>query len=176
MKFTPHPILRVLGYVYIFVFIALPLYLSTDTSNVVAGGEQEVAALFIGIAVIEVLIVYFWFWEKLFPVLTLTETEICWKCPLKKARRISVNQCIEIGAYVEFKDKGVPSEQIYFSDHPEPQKNMRKDGSMKASEHLIKFEFSHELCKYIFETYPDSTTSCLREYYQNRPKYYSTPI
>ena len=172
MKFYPHPILRVLRYMYIVVFIGLPLYLSTDTSGfVVAEDEHKLAALFVTFAVVEGIIVYFGLWEKLFPVLALTESEICWKCPLKMTRRIPVKKCVEIGAYVEFKDKGIPSEQIYFSDHPEPQKNMRKNGSMKASAHLIKFEFSHELCAYVLQTYPDSTTRCLREYYQQRKKY-----
>lgn len=173
MKFLPHPILRVLRYVYLVVFIVLPLYMSTVSSRfVVAGDEHKLAALFIAFAVVESFIVYGVFLEKLFPVLILTESEIIWKCPLKRNRKISVNQCAEIGAYVEFKDKGIPSEQIYFSDHPEAQNNMRKNGSLKASGHLIKFEFSHELCKYVLQTYPDSITGSLREYCQQRKKYY----
>ena len=172
MKFLPHPILRILRYAYLVVFIGLPLYLSTITHRfVVAGDEQKLAALFLVFAIAETVLLYCTLWEKLFPVLILTESEIIWKCPFKKTRRISLVQCAEIGAYVEFKDQGIPSEQIYFSDHPEAKKDIRKNGAMKASGHLIKFEFSHELCQYILQTYPDGVSNCLREYCQNRKKY-----
>lgn len=78
-----------------------------------------------------------------------------------KVKKLSLANCIEIGAYIENEQKGIPSEQIYFSDYASPIRKMDKNGVIKSSQHLIKFPYSDELCDYIIKKYPNSLTGSL---------------
>ena len=100
-------------------------------------------------------------WDKFFAVLILSKESICWKCPFRKSKKLSLANCIEIGAYIENAQKGIPSEQIYFSDYASPIRKVDKNGVIKSSQHLIKFPYSDELCDYLIKKYPNTLTESL---------------
>ena len=177
MKFTPHPMIRYYaGVGSIFLFVGLPLILSVVsveyTSATYPGEEWIVPGFCLILAVPGCLLLHYAFWEKCFSTLVLNENEIRWKCPFRKDRVILLVNCAEIGAYLENKGNGIPSEQIYFSDYPDPQKNMKKNGIMKPSQHLIKFFYSKELSNYLLENYSEKLTWRLYEYCQKRQQRY----
>ncbi len=137
----------------------------------IPGEELYFILMGFGMSLLGGIMIQLWFWEKCFSHLELSEQEIRWKCPFRRDRVIPVSQCVEIGAYVENEGNGVPSEQIYFSDHPNPKQNMGKNGVIKASKHLIKFYYDEELCKYLIRTYSGKQTSCLSAYRQRRKRW-----
>lgn len=111
------------------------------------------AMLTMTLAVAGPILLHVVFWEKFFATLTFTNREIIWKCPFRKTKVMDLEICVEIGAYLENADNGILAPQIYFSDHPYPQRNMNKYGVMKSSQHLIKFWYSEELCRFLLENY-----------------------
>ena len=167
-KFYPHASIRCAGVCIVLLLVVLPGFLFFWPSELTVPG-QELYPFLIGSVLIMVgcTLIHIGFWEKCFSHLELSLQEIRWKCPFRKDRVIPVEQCVEIGAYKENEGNGVPKDQIYFSDHPNPKKNMDKYGVIKASKHLIKFWYSEELCRYLIRTYPGKQTSCLLAYRQH---------
>ena len=172
-KFYPHYMIRYFsGYALVLLFVLLPVLTGLWCADT-AIPEEEMYFILGGFVMsgIGFIMIQFWFWEKCFSHLELSEAEIRWKCPLRRDRVIPVQQCVEIGAYVENEGNGVPSEQIYFSDHPNPKATMGKNGVIKASKHLIKFYYDEELCKYLIKTYSGKQTNCLSAYRQRRKRW-----
>lgn len=169
MKFFTKPILRYCyRYIFLFLFVGLPLCLSGYT-DFLSGEDTWVYTVFcLFIAVCGAILIHFAFWEKFFAVLTITDNHIYWKCPFRKQRTLSFMQCMEIGVYIENASNGIPSKQIYFSDHPNPLADMKNNGAMKISEHLVKFWYSDELCSYILSNLPEEKTNPLRIYRQKQ--------
>lgn len=169
MKFYPPSILRYFyRYLFVFLLTGLPLCLAVYVFTAVEEG-WIISVLCIFIAFGGAILLHVGFWEKLFGTLTLSENEILWKCPLRRTRTIPVSLCVEIGAYLENKGNGIPSEQIYFCDHSDPQ--ICKNGSMKASKHLIKFWYYDALCCYILSTYEGHKTVRLVNYIDQRKRW-----
>ena len=172
-KFYPHPMIRYFsGFMLILLLVVLPALAGYWGMNVAIPGEEIYHILMgFGMSLIGCGIIQLWFWEKCFSHLELSAQEIRWKCPLRRDRVIPLEKCVEIGAYMENEGNGIPSEQIYFSDHPNPKQNMGKNGVIKASKHLIKFYYGEELCKYLIRTYSGKQTSCLSAYRQRRKRW-----
>lgn len=168
MKFKPPKIIRFCyRYVLIVILIVLPLVMAIDTiisSQDLYGEPFCFCIICIMLSIIGGILIHIGFWEKFFAVLILTEQEIRWKCIFRRARVMNLSDCVEIGAYLENASKGITSTQIYFSDHTYPQKHMGKNGAMKASQHLIKYWYSEELCNYLIKNYPSKKTGCLSAY------------
>lgn len=150
--------------------VVLPIWMPF-IDKVAEADRLKNTALWWGMAIIDFVIIQVCFWEKFFAVLTVTEDEIRWKCPLRKTRIIPVSKCAEIGAYVENADNGIPTEQIYICDYANPQQHMGKNGVMKGSAHLIKFWYTSELCNYLLQTMPDTKTHSLAAYKAQRKEY-----
>lgn len=173
MKFYLPPIIRFCyRYVLIFILVILPLGLAIHSFWHWSEIDDIVFHFAIGclLALTGATLIHIGFWEKCFSVLILTDEVILWRCPLRKSRMILLADCVEIGAYTENANNGIPSAQIYFSDHKYPQRDMGKNGVMKASEHLIKFWYSEELYNYLVKNYPSEKTSCLISYRRQRKK------
>lgn len=173
MKFYPPKIVRyVYRYILIFIMVLIPLWIALDAlvSDRYIGGTGGLSVFIFGItmALSGCVVIQLWFWEKFFAVLILTDSEIRWKCPLRKNRILRLDNCIEIGAYTENANNGIPSVQIYFSDHRFPQKNMSKKGVMKPSQHLIKFWYTDQLSEFVLRNYPSNLTGCLNAYRRKR--------
>lgn len=169
MKFSAPKIVRfVYRYILMIILILIPSWIAWDAlvSDRYIGGTGGLAVFIFGITMTlgGCVVIHLWFWEKFFAVLVLTDSEIRWICPLRKKRIIHLDNCVEIGAYTENVNNGIPSVQIYFSDHRFPQKNMSKNGVMKVSQHLIKFWYTKELSDFIMHNYPGNLTSCLNAY------------
>lgn len=149
MKFYTLPVLRYCyRYLIIAVLVGLPLFLSFSDIH-----DTEDMLLGFAIALIGWIMIQIAFWEKCFAVLTLTENEIRWTCPLRRTKVISTTECKEMGAYLENATSGIPCEQTYFSIYPSPQKK-DKNGNIKATKGIIKFWYSIELYNYLIKNYP----------------------
>ena len=172
-KFYPHYMIRWFsGCALILLLVVLPALAGFWGANISIPGEGRYFLLGgVGMSLVGFAVIQYGFWEKCFSHLELSEREIRWKCPLRRDRVIPASRCVEIGAYVENEGNGVPSEQIYFSDHPNPKGNMGKNGVIKASKHLIKFFYDEQLCKYLLKTYSGKQTSCLSAYRQRRKRW-----
>ena len=172
MKFKPPKIIRFCyRYVLIGVLIVLPLLMSIDTiisSKNVNGAPFIFCIVCIMLSVIGGVFIHIGFWEKFFAVLVFTEKEIHWKCIFRKTRILPLSNCVEIGAFLENANNGIPSEQIYFSDHRHPQLRIGKNGIMKSSKHLIKFWYSEELCRFLLKNISSEKTNCLSAYRRQR--------
>ena len=140
MKFYPPNIVRFFyRYALVFILIFLPLFLGCDAivSYRSAGLLDFIICTFL--AILGGILIHIGFWEKFFGVIILTDREIRWKCPFRKTRVIPLQDCAEIGAYLENEKSGFPSEQIYFSDHVYPKQHMTKNGIIK--ENTLDFSF-----------------------------------
>lgn len=171
MKFYPQPILRFFyRYGIVAILVLLPLWASIDALFhwTELYDKLIIAIPYFLLSVLGSYLIHIALWEKCFSVLILTDEDICWKCPFRKTRRINLADCVEIGAYVENANKGIPSEQIYFSDYVHPRGKMDKNGVMKASQHLIKFPYSDALGDYIMKSYPSKLTSSLSAFRRQR--------
>ncbi len=167
MKFYPPNIVRFYyRYAFTGIFCMLPMALAIFAPFKASSVEVAVMLSFMltMLSVCGLGIIHFWFWEKFFGVLTITDDAVRWTCPFRKSRVIRMCDCAEIGAYIECAEKGIPSEWIYISDHRYPQRNMDKNGVMKASDHFIKFWYSRELADYLIRQYPSTITGVLNAY------------
>lgn len=171
-KFAPDQAVRLSGYAIILLLVVLPLLTGFwAAESAVPGEEFTFYLLGSGLSLSGCVLVHIGFWEKCFSRLEVSDWEICWKCPFRRTRRMALDACVEIGAYLENEGKGIPSEQIYFSDHPNPKQHLDRNGSMKASSHLIKFWYSEALCQYLLKTCPGRQTGCLLAYRQRRKRW-----
>lgn len=174
MKFYPPKIIRFYyRYLMLLLLIGLPIILAIGSFHIKwTKPNDQYFGFTIGIflAVVGALLINVGFWEKFFAVLRISDTTILWKCPFRKTRILPISDCVEIGAYLENKNNGIPSEQIYFSKYPYPQKNMDKHGIMKPSQDLIKFWYSDELYRFLIGNMSSKQTSCLRAYKWQRKK------
>ena len=172
MIFYPNLLIRKVRFVYLLIFVVTPLILSTPPfwNNIVEADIGRYVLICWTLALYFAVLFNFGFLEKMFATLVLSDEEICWKCPLRKTRVLSISQCIEIGAYIENANNGIPSKQIYFSDHINPKKNMSNNGSIKASQHFIKFRYSEELAEFILKRYTTVNTDCLKQFVQAQKK------
>lgn len=168
--FKPPAIIRFCyRYTMIVILIVIPAMIAIET--ILTALEMNGAPILfvmvnIMLSMAGTVLIHIVFWEKFFATLTFTNREIIWKCPFRKTKVMDLETCVEIGAYLENADNGIPAPQIYFSDHPYPKRNMNKHGVIKSSQHLIKFWYSEELCTFLLENYSSKKTGCLSAYRQ----------
>ena len=155
MKFYPPTMIR---YVYrwlaLLEFVGLPIFLVIWTFPMTAPEDHWMWALCMGLMLVFSLFAeYIAFWKKHFAILRITESEIIWRCPFCKTRVMRIEDCLEVGSYLENKDNGIPKEMVYFSDHKSTQSEIIKKGVnrgvLPASKHVIKYWYSVELRRYI---------------------------
>lgn len=173
-KFHVHPWIRYfLRYFTVGIYLLFPIYsiYSVLYNETMFAASDRPLFLLLGcfLLIMGCCLLNFIYLERCFPVLILSNEEICWKCPFRKTIRIPVNQCIEIGAYLENANNGIPSEQIYFSDCSAPSRFAKK-GILTRSEHLVKFAYTEELYQYIIKNYPSKLTGCLLAYHRQRKR------
>ena len=170
-QFYPDKSVRLAGFGLIVLLVILPVLIGF---RCVRAAEPDAVPIlltvFFGIALLGGVLIHIGFWEKCFSHLELTEKEIRWVCPLRRSRIMQAESCVEIGAYLENEGHGIPTEQIYFSDHANPKRYMDKNGSMRPSSNLVKFWYSELLCQYLLRTYSGKQTSCLLTYRQRRKR------
>ena len=155
MKFYPPTIIR---YVYrwlaLLEFVGLPIFLAIWTFTITSPGDYWMASIAMGLLLgFSIFTEYVAFWKKHFATLRITKTEIIWRCPFCKTRVMRIENCLEVGSYLENKDNGIPKEMIYFSDHKKAQWEIVQKGLNKGvlpdSKHVIKYWYSDELRRYI---------------------------
>ncbi len=154
MKFRPPAMIRYwIRWLSLAVFVGLPLLLIVWIFQMTAPEEYDYVfwtlILILAACMLEETI----FLEKHFAVLHITQTEIIWRCPLKRTRTMRIEDCLEVGSYLENKGNGIPKEMIYFSDHKCAQWDIVQKGVNKgvlpASKHVIKYWYSEELRRYV---------------------------
>ena len=98
----PERSVRISGYAIIFLLVVLPVacaFWAADACE--PGAEIYLYSMCFGLALMGCILVHIGFWEKCFSRLELSGEEIRWKCPLRRNRIMSVENCVEIGAYLE---------------------------------------------------------------------------
>ena len=171
MKFHPIPIIRYCyRYLMVGLFILYPIYVlvssAFNTEIAMIKEEDQLWWILIGAALLVggALIIHLAFWEKFFATLEITDHQIVWKCPFRKTHRMSLNDCVAIGACKENTKGGVPSECIYIIDIKMPMIDTNLPGTLKRSHHLIKYAYSDQLCDYLLRKVPDKRTRILSAY------------
>ncbi len=154
MKFRPPVMIRYwIRWLSLAEFVVLPLFLFVWIIPMTAPDEHGYAFLMLFLILVACLLVENIFLEKHFAVLHITQTEIIWRCPFRRSRIMRIEECLEVGSYLENKDNGIPKEMIYFSDHKRAQWEIIKKGINKgvlpASKHVIKYWYSEELHRYV---------------------------
>lgn len=88
MKFYPPALVRYcFRYVWIILFIGVPLWLSTPMFwNVVVQSDVKAYITMCWIFAICGTVVTHFVWDKFFAVLILSEESIYWKCPFRKSK------------------------------------------------------------------------------------------
>ncbi len=115
------------------------------------------------LAIFNFAVIQISFWEKMFSRITIKDDRVEWKCPLRKNRILPMEECVEIGAFLEHENKGIPTEEIYFSN----QKNLDLPNIrrvMHKNRKIIVFWYSEELYRYIRQTADSQVTSRLVAY------------
>ena len=155
MKFRPPAMIRYwIRWLSLLEFVGLPMLLAIWTPTVTSPEDYGIAVLSMGTLLAFCFFVeYFAFWKKHFATLCITETDIIWRCPFCITRVMRIEDCLEVGSYLENKDNGIPKEMVYFSDHKSTQSEIIKKGVnrgvLPASKHVIKYWYSDELRRYI---------------------------
>ena len=155
MKFRPPALIRYyIRWLSLIEFVALPLLLALWTPTVTAPEDRWIAAACLGtLLAASFFVEYVAFWKKHFATLRITETQIIWRCPLCRTRVMPIEDCLEVGSYLENKGNGIAKEMVYFSDHKNTQMEIMQKGINKgvlpASRHVIKFWYSAELQHYV---------------------------
>ena len=157
MTFYTKPILKVYRYMFLFVFIGLPLYLATlaffDISMVKQEDVLPHLLTMLLLAIVGAVLTHF-FWEKFFAVLTVADGQIIWRCPFRKTLRLQIDQCDYIGVQREDAHNGLLYYFIYVSDRPYPQEYAGKINKVSCKEGFIKFWYSEELSAYLISQIP----------------------
>lgn len=92
-------------------------------------------------------------WSVLWATITVSETEIIWRCPLCPTHVIQVDDCI-IGMENETSGWNMTYPHIYFSKQPYPREFSNKIQKIPNSDNFIKFRYRAELADYLVEHLP----------------------
>ncbi len=167
MTFYPPKIIRFCyRYLLIGIMVVLPvicLFLALDERFTAPEDILYPVIICSLLAIVNFVVIQIVFWEKLFSRITINKREVRWQCPLRRDRVLPLQECVEIGAFLEHENKGIPTEEIYFSncknlDLP----NIRK--AMHKNRKLIVFWHSEDLYGYIQKTVDGQVSSRLVAY------------
>ena len=173
MTFYPPKIIRFCyRYAIMGILVILPLVIMIISLDEKVTSPDEIAYPIIGCSVLAILgsvIIQLGLWEKMFSKVSISGDEIVWKCPMRQTRRITIAECIEVGAFLEHEGNGIPTEQIYFSScaNIDPLE-IRK--LMRCNRKIIVFWYSEELYQHIKQTMNSGTFSRMVAYRQKRNK------
>ena len=175
MKFHPTPIIR---YCYRYFFVALyilfPIYImfGLTFNSAMTKEEDRLGWFLLGLVLLlfGLLLFHVAFWEKFFATLEITNDRVIWRCPFRKTQKILLDDCVVIGACREHVKSGISSECIYISDVAMAVVDADLHGTLKRSNHLIKYAYSDRLCDYLLQKVPDKRTRALGSYRWRRNK------
>ncbi len=167
MTFYPPKIIRFCyRYVFLGVLVVLPIICMIAAMDVRFTKPQDFWYPIVGcslLAIFNFLVIQLGFWEKMFSRVTIKDGTVKWKCPLRRNRTLTMEECVEIGAFLEHGNKGIPTEEIYFSNQKNVDiVNIRR--IMRKNCKIIVFWYSEELYRYIRQTADSKVTSRLVGY------------
>ena len=164
MTFRPNILLRLYRYVFLMVFVGLPIYLAVlgFNQNLVKVSDTTIHIFVcLAIEISGVLLMHKFLWEKFFAKLILTDSQIIWKCFFRKTIRLSVDICDYIGIQKEESHNGMEYYFIYLSDKPYPAEHFGKINKIPCHKGFIKFWYSDELSNYLIALMPGNKTGML---------------
>ena len=183
MVFRTKPLLMIYRYIYLFLFVCLPviLLISEILPEILLISEsnsvQDIICLFViaifcvGLPIFEIILVHKNFWEKFFARLIVKDDCICWKCPFRKTIIIPIEQCNYIGVQLEESHNGLPYPNIYFAVRPYPSEYIGKINKVPCREGFVKFWYTEKLSNYICQKLSGDKTGGLLYYrIQSRKK------
>ena len=114
----------------------------------------------------------YYFLPKCFSLLTVSPTEIVWRCPLYRSVKMTIEQCEYIGIE-DMADnniampviRGDEIAYIYLSSSPFPEKYKHKADSVRRKKGIITFAYSDKLCQALIAVIPENKTGYLVSFY-----------
>lgn len=150
--FHTKPLLRIYRYLFLLLFIILPLYLASLAFDATMVRREDVVIHILmcsGLAVIDCVLVHCFFWEKFFATLTFSDEQIIWKCPFRKTIKLAINECNYVGVQLEESHNGLPYPFVFFSVKPYPYAFRGKINKLPCKEEFIKFWYTEELSDFL---------------------------
>lgn len=108
---------------------------------------------------------YHEFWELMWASVTVGETEIVWRCPLRRTRVMEVSDCM-IGIGKETSGWNMTYPYIYFSKRPLPAEAADQIQKVPTSDAFIKFRYRSDFAEYLLKHLPREKTSAVAYYYE----------
>lgn len=173
MVFYPPKVIRfVFRYLFVGIMVFVPLLcmLTAFDEKMTSRNEMLYPIILCSLlAVVNFIFIQLTLWEKLFAKLIVTDAEIKWQCPMRRTRHLSLVDCLEVGAFIENENNGIPIERVYFSNHlnVDPFK-MRE--LMRENRHVIVFWYTEDLYRYIKKKMNSTQTNRLVEYRLKRAR------
>lgn len=103
--------------------------------------------------------------EVLFSSITITPTQVVWKCLFKKTCRIALEGCI-IGVEKEIAYTNMTYLWLYFSHHAVPREYQNQIQKLPSSDTFIKFRYRKEIAEYLLNNLPKEQTKTVSYYYE----------
>ena len=166
MEFSAKPQLKLLRVYILTVFLGIPLALAMLAFDRTLVPEAEVwvhILLCLGLAVIGGVLIHFFFWEKCFAKLYISDSGVFWKCPFRKTIYLSFSECNFVGIATEQTHKTPSLPFIYISRRPYPKDKVGKINNVHCSKDFIKFWYSKDLGLYLLSKDQKRFSCLLRE-------------
>lgn len=175
MVFYPPKAIRfVTRYLFVGTMVVVPLLcMLTAFDETMTRPDEMLYPLVLcpSLAVFNFVFIQLTLWEKLFGKLVISTAKIKWQCPFRRTRHLSLDECLEVGAFIENENNGIPSEQVYFSNHINVDPSNARE-LMRKNKGVIVFRYSEELYQYIKENMSSTQINRLVAYRVKRSKKY----
>ena len=141
----------------VFFFIVM-MFKEGDT---LSWGTVVLGVFCIAFLIAVTLFIYMALWDKLLASLTVSSDCIVWKSPLKKTRRIMMDEVRYVGIEYEDSYNGLPYAYIYVSAAPYPKEYAHKINKLRCKDDFLIFRFTTELKVCLIATIPKGRSVAL---------------
>ncbi len=107
--------------------------------------------------------------EKYWAKITFTNTEIIWRCVLKKSHRIRIADLRCMGVDLEEAHNGLDYPFIYFSKVPYLEKYRNKINRLSVTDDFIKFWYTEDLAAFLIANFPKEKSGAV-QYYREKQR------
>lgn len=173
MVFYPPKVIRfVYRYLFVGIMVIVPLLcMLTAFDEKMTRPDEMLYPIVLCplLAVFNFVFIQLTLWEKLFAKLSISNAEIKWQCPMRRTRKLSLDECVEVGAFIENENNGIPAEQVYFSNHLNVIPSKARE-LMRKNKGVIVFRYSEDLYQYVKNTMNSTQTNRLIAYRLKRAR------
>ena len=113
--------------------------------------------------------VYRELWEALWGCITISDTKITWRCPLRRSHAVERADCI-IGMGTETSGWNITYYYIYFSKQLLTAKAAGQIRKVPISDTFIRFRYCPELAEYVLAHFPSEKTRSVAYHYEREKR------